>query len=167
MKPVTKVAAVALFAAVLSGCSLLVAPQTQHPYDPSDGVGVEVGDVKILNALVITEDGEVGSFSGTAVNRAEDDIDLTLQYVSGGDKVDVVIALDAGETVILGDELAVRLEGIDAQPGSLLEIYFQYGDEPGKQVAVPVLDARLEQYVDLVPMPVPTPTPSATSTPAA
>jgi hypothetical protein len=149
----------------LSACSFAF-PQTQKPYEASDGVSVTVGDVKVLNAIVFTEDGEDGNFSGSAANFGDSDVDLTLQYVSGGEKVDVTIEVPAGETVRFGSEDdQVFLAGIDTPAGSLLKIYFQYGDRPGKQIDVPVLDTALGEYDGLLPTPTPTPTPTVTATP--
>jgi hypothetical protein len=150
----------------LSACSVFNTPQTQKPYDSSDGVSVTVGDIRVLNAIVFTDDGENGNFFAAAANSGDSDVDLKLQYQSGGDKVDVVVEVPAGETVYLGGaEGQVFLPGIDALAGSLLAIYFQYGATPGKQIDVPVLDTALEQYEGLLPTPTPTPTPTVTATP--
>jgi hypothetical protein len=150
----------------LSACSVFNTPHTQQAYDSSDGVSVTVGDVRVLNAIVFTEDGEDGNFFGAAANSGDSDVDLTLQYVSGGEKVDVVIEIPAGETVRLGgEEGQVFLPGIDTAAGALLAIYFQYGDTPGKQIDVPVLDTELQHYDGLLPTPTPTPTPTVTATP--
>lgn len=157
----------AAFAVVagLSACSFAF-PQTQEPYDASDGVSVTVGDIRVLNAIVFTEDGDDGNFSASAANSGDRDVDLTLQYVSDGEKVNVEIEVPAGETVCFGGEDGqVFLPGIDTAPGSLLAIYFQYGDRPGKQVDVPVLDTALAEYAGLLPTPTPTPTPTVTVTP--
>jgi hypothetical protein len=156
----------------LAGCSLFASPQTQFPYDPSDGVRVTVGDVRLLNVIVFTEDGEDGNLVATAVNSGDSDIDLRLQYVSGGDKVDVEVTVPGGETVGFGSGEAgqLLLPEIDAKPGDLLRLYVQYGDTPGKQIDVPVLDASLSEYDGLLPTPTPTPivtvTPEPTETPA-
>jgi hypothetical protein len=151
----------------LTGCSLFAVHQTLHPYDASDGVSVTVGDVRVINAIVFTEDGQDGNFSAAAVNTSGSDIELTLQYLSDGDKVNVDIDVPAGETVHFGgDDNQVLLPGLDTAPGSLLKIYFQYGDKPGKQIEVPVLDTALEEYDGLLPSPTPTPTPTVTATPA-
>jgi hypothetical protein len=161
------VVAASALALLLAGCSLFAVHQTLHPYDASDGVSVTVGDVRIVNALVFTEDGQDGNFSAAAVNSGDDDVDLVLQYVSGGEKIDVEIEVPAGETVRLGsgEDGQVFLPEIDTPPGSLLRIYFQYGDRPGKQADIPVLDTALEEYDGLLPTPTPTPTPTGTSTP--
>lgn len=151
----------------LSGCSLFAVQQTQFPYDASDGVSATVGDVRLLNMLVFTEDGEDGNFTGAVVNTGDEDIDLVLQYQSGGEKTNVELGIPAGETLhVGGDEFGqVFLPAIDAAAGDLLKIYFQYGSTPGKQVDVPVLDDRLPEYDGLLPTPTPTPVPTVTATP--
>ena len=160
-------AAAALLITGLTGCSLFAVHQTLHPYDASDGISVTVGDVRILNALVFTEDGEDGNFSAAAVNTGDEDVDLTLQYLSDGEKVNIEIEIPVGETVQIGsgENGQVFLPAIDTLPGTLLPIYFQYGSHPGKQVDIPVLDASLQQYDGLLPTPTPTPTPTVTPTP--
>lgn len=167
MRVRTGASVVAAFVAIvgLSACSFAF-PQTQKPYEASDGVSVTVGDVRVLNAIVFTEDGEAGNFFGAAANSGDSDVTLTLQYVSGGEKVNVAVEVPAGETVRLGGaDGQVFLPGIDAIPGSLLSIYFQYGEHPGKQIDVPVLDTALGEYDGLLPTPTPTPTPTVTATP--
>jgi hypothetical protein len=159
--------AAAVLATGLAGCSLFAEHQTLHPYDPTDGISVTVGDVRLVNVLVFTEDGEDGNFTAAAVNTGDADIDLTLQYLSDGEKIDVEIEIPVGETVEIGsgENGQVFLPSIDAAPGTLLPIYFQYGDRPGKQKDIPVLDASLEQYEGLLPTPTPTPTETSTPTP--
>jgi hypothetical protein len=160
------IAAASALALALTGCYAFVEAQTQFPYDASDGVSVTVGEVRIINALVFTEDGQDGNFTGAAVNTSGDDVDLMLQYVSGGDKVDVEIEVPAGETVFLGGRGdQVFLPEIDTPPGALLKIYFQYGDRSGKQADIPVLDTAFEEYDGLLPTPTPTPTPTQTLIP--
>jgi len=159
------IAAVALTAVALSGCSLFAVHQTLHPYDPSDGVGVAIGDVRLINVLVFTEDGVDGNLSAAAVNTGDEDVELTIQYESGGDKIDVEIEIPGGETVTLGsgDLGQLFLPEIDTPAGTYLPIYFQYGTTPGKQVSVPVLDGSLSEYENLMPTPTPTPTPTETA----
>lgn len=161
------VLAASVLAAALTGCSLFAVHQTLHPYDASDGISVRVGDVHLINALVFTEDGQDGNFTGAAVNTGDSDVDLVLQYVSGGDKVNVELEVPAGETVRLGsgEEGQVFLPDIDTAPGALLKIYFQYGDKAGTQADIPVLDTALEEYDGLLPTPTPTPTPTQTLIP--
>lgn len=157
-------------AMALVGCVGKV--QTQIPYDPSDGVGVEVGSVRVLNLIVLTEDGEDGNLIGAAVNHGDRDVELVFQYGPSGDRTEVAVDVPADATVHLGtgEEGQLLLPGIDRQPGDLIEIYVQYGDEQGALARVPVLDGALPEYADHLPTPMPTPTetaaPEPTETPA-
>jgi len=158
---------VALMAIALAGCNFITPQATLKPYDPSDGVSVSVGDVDVLNALILSEDGDSGNLVFSALNTGSKDVNLTVQYESGGDKVDLQVPLDAGATTDIGfgDDGQLFLEGIDTQPGGLLAVYFQYGDAQGRQLLVPVLDGSLEQYSPYLPTLTPTPTATETATP--
>jgi hypothetical protein len=124
---------------------------TEH-YDASDGVSMNVGDLALRNVLVVSEDGDEGTLVMTVVNTGEDDAKLGVQVGRGGSDV-VEIDVDAGQTVVLGseDEDEVVLEGMDAEVGGLVTLFFQYGDAEGVETQVPVLDARLSEYAHLAP----------------
>lgn len=154
------VAAIALSGALavgLSGCVLWEAPETQRPYDPSDGVSVELGDLELHNVLVLTEDGELGNLVGTAVNTSDSDIDFTVQWSVDGSFHQVALTAHAnGATRFGGEGAQLTLEPIAAQPGSLLDavVHTQTGQ---KGAVLPVLDGGLAPYDTLLPTPTPTP----------
>ncbi|MDQ0893075.1 hypothetical protein [Agromyces ramosus] len=134
-----------------SGCSMITYQATTEHYDPSDGVSVDVGDLDVRNALVVSEDGVDGNLVLTVVNTSDEDAELGVQVGEGGGET-LTIEVGAGESVSLGDdEEPLLLEGIDTQPGGLLPIFFQYGSAEGLQKLVPVLDGRQPEYADLVP----------------
>jgi hypothetical protein len=149
------VASVAVAALVLLGTSAcnFIAPQaTTDSYAPSDGTQATVGDVKVLNALLITEDGEEASLVANVVNPTGSRVQLKLQYESGSEDVDKKFTVGAGEVQKLGGEgMELTLQDIDAKPGDLFPIYLQYGDAEGKQLMVPVLDGTLPEYEALLP----------------
>jgi hypothetical protein len=124
---------------------------TEH-YDASDGVSANVGDLDLRNVLVVSEDGVDGNLVMTVVNTGDEDATLGVQFGEGGGEV-VEVEVEAGQTLVLGsdEEDPVLLEGIDAEVGGLLPMYFQYGDVEGIEKLVPVLDARLPEYADLAP----------------
>jgi len=156
----------ALLAAVLAGCNFLTPTATLKPYDPSDGVSTVVGDVHVLNALILSDDGEDGNLIFSAVNESGGPVRLTVQFDSAGTKTDLTLPLDDGSNDFgFGEQGQLLLAAIDAQPGGVVPIYFQYGSEQGKQLDVPVLDGTLEQYAPFLPTPVPTVTAGATPTP--
>ena len=158
----------ALLAIALAGCNFFTPQATLKPYDASDGVSSVVGDVTISNALVLTDDGVSGNLLFTALNPTDATIPLTVQYESHGTRTDVTLTLAAsGSTDFgFGDGGQVFLTAIDTPAGENIPIYFQYGDEQGKQLLVPVLDGSLAQYEPFLPQtPTPTPTPTPTGTP--
>ncbi len=150
------VASVAVAALVLLGTTAcnFVAPQvTMQPYSPSDGTETTVGDVKVLNAILLTEDGEAANLLASVVNGSDSRVQLKVQYESGAEKVDKRFTVGGGEHQSIGtaDGLAITLENIDAKPGDLFPIYLQYGNADGKQLLVPVLDGTLPEYSEYLP----------------
>lgn len=157
----------ALVAIALAGCNFITPQATLVPYDSSDGVSARVGDVDVLNALVVSEDGISGNLVFSALNSGPDDVELAIQFESDGDKITLPVEIDAGSTgqFGFGEGGQLFLADIDTQPGGLIPIYFQYGDQQGRQLLVPVLDGALEQYAALLPTPTPMPTPTETPIP--
>ena len=158
------IASVVLAAGVLlgtSGCNLLAPQSTTKRYDASDGVSGDVGDLAIRNAIVLSNDGTTGSLLVTVVNSGDSAHSLSVQFTGDSGKVTQKVTVKAGSTTAFGteDSPVVALEAIEAQPGSLFPVFFQYGNETGVELLVPVLDGSLGQYSTLVPTATPTPTP--------
>ena len=158
----------ALVAIALAGCNFITPQATLVPYDSSDGVSGRVGDVDVLNVVVLSEDGVSGNLVFSALNSSDEDVELAVQFESGGEKVTLDVVIDARATgqFGFGDDGQLFLADIDTKPGSLIPIYFQYGGEQGRQLLVPVLDGALEQYAPFLPTPTPTPTPTPVETAA-
>ena len=159
-------AAVAIAALVMLGVAACAPIASLKHYDPSDGVSTTVGQVKVLNALVLTKSGAYGNLLFSAYNPTDGLIQLNVQYEDGTDRTTAHASLlpDTTTNFGYGKKGQFLLSGLDVKPGSLAHIYFQYGDEEGRQLTVPVLDGSLPQYQDLLPTPTPTPTPTATLT---
>lgn len=164
-----------------SGCTFISQQATLIHYDPSDGIGASIGDVKLRNVLALaSDDGKAYSLLVTFINSGSKAAEITLQYESGGDKKTIKKLVGAGKTLAFGNEVGqsqiiVLFPGTPA--GALYPVYVQIGDAPGKQILVPVLAGDLPQYEALKPpeierlfptqtaVPVETPTPSAVDTP--
>ena len=159
-------AVVALAALVMTGVAACAPIASLKPYDASDGVSTTVGQVKVLNALVLTKSGNDGNLLFSAYNPTDESIQLNVQFADGSDRTTVRATLNPDTTTDFGygKKGQFLLAGLDVKPGSLAHIYFQYGDEEGSQLTVPVLDGSLPQYQNLLPTPTPTPTPSLTAT---
>lgn len=77
---------------LLAGCAAGFDATASKPYAPSDGVQADSGDIRVLNALVVSgEDGRTGVVSATVVNRGDDS--------DGNDRLTGVTSPDA--TIVL------------------------------------------------------------------
>ncbi|MEO9223234.1 MAG: hypothetical protein ABI251_15965 [Mycobacteriaceae bacterium] len=85
-----------------AGCTFFAPQTTLKPYDPSDGVGTQIGDVYVRNVLLLAgEHGDV-SLLANVINETDDGVKVTFQYegkdgsgVAG--KVDDSIFTNAGK----------------------------------------------------------------------
>ncbi|WP_207454076.1 hypothetical protein [Desertivibrio insolitus] len=146
----------------LTGCNFLTeqATATQFPADTivSDGISGEIGEneesvaVLVRNALLISEDGTDANLVTTFVNRGEDDVTIEISWEGATEPQRVPVA--AGETVDVGhggDEQTITLTGIDAELGSLFEVFMTHQGVTGEEFLVPVLDGGLPEYEGLAP----------------
>ncbi|WP_241981393.1 hypothetical protein [Cryobacterium algoritolerans] len=142
-----------------SGCNLLAPQSTTKHYDASDGVSGNVGDLAIRNAIVLSEDGTAGNLIVTVVNAGDSAHSLNVQFTGNAGKVTQKVTVKAGSTTSFGTKNTpvIALDAITAQPGSLFPVFFQYGNETGVELLVPVLNGTLGQYSTLVPTATPTP----------
>ncbi|WP_210507203.1 DNA modification methylase [Naasia sp. SYSU D00057] len=159
----------AVLAVAIAGCSFtngsIILPRK---YDPSDGVGADIGKLDVRNALLISEEGDRGNLVVSVINPTEDEQPLTVQYESataGRSTVDLTIPANSTVTYGWGDSDQIVFEDIDTIPGALFPVYFQSGDSEGADLQVPVLDTTLAEYNNLTPSPSPTPTPTPTAEP--
>jgi hypothetical protein len=161
-------ASIALASALLVGtsaCTLYSINGTLKPYQPSDGAGATIGELKVRNILGLSESGEDVALVFSIVNESDSDETVKLQFTDGdGDKQDVELTVPAGESLPVGhtadDQLVLR--GADATVGGTIPIYFSY-DDHGDSIAVPVLDGSQLEYSDLLPGPAPKPSPSVSA----
>jgi hypothetical protein len=123
-------------------------------YDPSDGVGTEIGELALRNIMLITNDAGEGNLVMTVVNSGGNDVSLNVQYTDGGSQINKTIDVPSAPALLrVGDDpgAAILFSGSDVIPGGLAPIYFQYAENPGELVLVPVLDGTLPEYELLVP----------------
>ncbi|QEE62208.1 hypothetical protein FVA74_11960 [Salinibacterium sp. dk2585] len=150
-RTVATVALSASIALVATGCTFITPQATTQNYDPSDGVGATIGDVKVLNAVVISDNGENGNLIAGFANNGTKRTRIVIQFEGADGKQDRTVTVAPGEVKSVGSEELFELEGIDAEPGSLFPIFVQHGAETGKQLLVPVLTDALPEYADLAP----------------
>lgn len=160
-------ASAAIAALVVTGVAACAPIASLKHYDPSDGVSTTVGQVKVLNALVLSKSGADGNLLFSAYNPTDSLIQLNVQYDDGGTPTTLHATLQPDTTTDFGYGASGQflLAGLDVKPGSLAPIYFQYDNEVGSRIPVPVLDGAISQYQTLLPTPTPTPMPTLTATP--
>lgn len=144
------VVAVALIA--LAGCSTTNQITTDDPYDASDGVGAQVGDVSAQNLLLLTAaEGEAGALIGALTNRGDESVEVTIAGEDDADATDVRVA--AGQTVLLGGEDGeeVQFASMPVEPGAVTPLTLTTGPGGSVTVEVPVLDGTLPEYEEFVP----------------
>jgi hypothetical protein len=118
--------------------------------------------------MLFSEDGDLANLVVSIVNRSDDEQTVNVQYQAGNEKVTHEVTIESHQTVSVGtdEDQSVILENIDARPGSLFPVFFQYGDETGVELQVPVLGATQSHYSTLLPTLPPTPTPTLVPGPA-
>jgi hypothetical protein len=153
-----------------SGCAFISPQATTIPYSPADGIDVQDNGAPLLirNALIIANpSGTIGNLVAAVVNTTGEPQVLTVQVGDGG--ITRTVPVRANAVKSLGDNAEhtapLRISGLDAKPGSTIQISFQSGDASPVVVAVPVLNNGQHYYNGLVPTPIRTP--SATPTPIA
>src|ERR1700709_598036 len=83
-----RIAATAVLAVGLAlgtaGCTFLAPQATAIKYNASDGVSLNVGDVQLRNAFVISPKGTTANLIGVLINSGDSDVVVHLQYRSDG-----------------------------------------------------------------------------------
>jgi hypothetical protein len=150
-------APLALAAAVITGstgCTLNAEIATMQEYNPSDGVGAEIGDLALRNILLISNDQGDANLVMTVVNSGGENIPLNVQFDAGSGRTTETLAIPGMPSLTrIGDDPGegIIISGPEVVLGGLFPIYFEYGDVPGEVVLVPVLDGSLAEYELLVP----------------
>lgn len=149
----TTIALAAVVALGTTGCTFDAEIATNIPYEPSDGAGATIGDIAVRNALLITDDGDRLNLVVSLVNTGDENRAVTIQWESGSGRESERVVVDGQSTTSLGgpEQEQIVIEGVDVTPGALYPVFFQYGDEPGSEVQVPVLDGALPEYELYVP----------------
>ncbi|MBW8872122.1 MAG: hypothetical protein JF618_08165 [Leifsonia sp.] len=155
---VTSVALALAVAFGTAGCGFIAPQATTKHYDASDGVSGSVGSIDVRNAIIVTDakDGTVGNLVVTLVNTGSESRRVA---ISAGDQSSTAahVTVQPGQVKQLGQDPEnggasnVLIPEFTTKPGGLYSVYFQYGDQTGVNLKVPVLDGGLPEYSSLVP----------------
>ena len=157
----------------LSGCQLASPIQTNVPYQPADGVAVDLGAVQVRDLVIVTDaKGGVGTLSGLVVNRSAEPVTVT--FATGpGAEASARATIPAGTpTRLSGVEgvTPVTIPKFTGAPGDMVNVVVSTPDAGAPVVSVPVL-LPTGYYSSITPAPhttppelVPTTTPAPVQT---
>lgn len=139
-----------------SGCSFVTPLPPADSIDVGNGVGANLGPVKIRNAVMVTAEPNyvsTVSFIFTAINEGDEDAIVQFGFDSefGYQTEDVVVP--AKSEVTRGfhpGEKQMILTDLDTRAGGVLPVYVLAG-EASDSLPVMVLTGDFEQYADLLP----------------
>lgn len=150
-----------LGAAVLlgaTGCSLESNVASLTPYAPSDGVQVNLDDIKLRNFIFLVSP-EHGALIGSVVNSGKYDQTVLIQYrdAETDETKTISVAVEAGAKVDFGFNEQPALEispekenGDSAVAGGLVQVYASLTGGEAQTLEVPVLDGTLPEYADVI-----------------
>ncbi len=137
-------AAVAIVGA--TGCSAINYQATTHQYDPSDGVGVEIGDVKYADIIFLTtRDSDAARAIGSIVNTAYGPQAQDAQVEISVDGETFSTTLEPGERLSLEHDEEFVVDGFGGDIGSFYDVEYTVDGE-SQTVPTTVLDGTLEEY---------------------
>jgi hypothetical protein len=173
----------------LSGCQVMSPIQTDVPYQPADGVAVDLGDVQVRDLVVVSAaKGDAGILSGMVINNGTETVTVTfaVRATDANGAATDTTGISAQADIPAGT--AIRLSGVDGTtpvtltsiataPGGILGITVSTPAGGAPEVSVPVLLPTgfpvllpTGYYAAITPAPAPaptttTPTPAPTTTP--
>jgi hypothetical protein len=147
IKKITALAAVALATVALSGCSLSREIASLDMYAPSDGVQLDIEQLKARNVMLIKGASGNAVLIGSFVNSGTESITATLQTEdANGEVVRVAFEVAPGKKFDLGyngtEGVVMPLAGV---PGSIHPVYLAGSSDP-IEMNVPILDGTLAEY---------------------
>lgn len=126
-------------AIALAGCQTQSPIQTDVPYQPADGVAVDLGSVQIRNLVVIADaKGGPGVLSGAVVNRGGTSERITIASEGG---TPVTLEASAYQAESISQDSPAQLASVPVAPGDVLTLTVQSERSGINVVQVPVLPA--------------------------
>ncbi|RXW32951.1 hypothetical protein [Propioniciclava flava] len=153
--------AAAASALLLSGCGFNA--QTLQPYTPAEGVNTQIGDVKVRNLVVVSDDEGHGYLSASLVSPKN----TALVSVAGNPiKLDgaagasfkvgggLPVSLTSNQLVVLTNPTAtLTVSSPDLRPGLVASVALEFASGDRQVVQAPVLSPKDPVYATVSPAP--------------
>jgi hypothetical protein len=150
-------------AMALSACSTQSPIQTDVPYNPADGVPVDLGAVQLRDLVIISSGKDKpGVLVGAMSNTSDSEKRIAFALPSGSP---VYATAPAFSQQQLTKDSQVQLPSMPAAPGDVVQLTVQSPSAPAVVVDVPVLPAS-NYYATLGATAEPQPTTSSPTTSA-
>ncbi|HEY9294314.1 MAG TPA: hypothetical protein VIP98_23780 [Microlunatus sp.] len=156
----------------MSACGFDV--QTLQPYQPSDGVDVNVGNgtngqpddstVKVRGLMILARTPTSGFLSATLNSVGGDELTdvsgnlLKADQTSGAPlkvKMSGPVAIAPNQPTVLVDRAPINISGSGLPAGQTAEITLTFAKAGSKQVQVPIIDGNNRIYKNVTPSPAP------------
>lgn len=131
----------------LAGCSLSREVASLDPYSPSDGVQVDLPELKVRNVLFVSDGQGNSVLIGSFLNTTDGTLVAQIETMDSQGKVvltDITIPaqgkFDLGYNGTEGKRLFLT-----ELPGSMHPVFIRAGGDP-TEIQVPILDGTLEEY---------------------
>lgn len=149
MKTKKLIAALAALVTVfaLAGCSLSREVASLDPYSPSDGVQVDLPELKARNVLFVSDAEGNSVLIGSFLNTTDATLVAQLETMDSNGKVvltDITIPAEGKFDLGYNGTEGKRLF-LTELPGSMHPVYIRAGGDP-TEMLVPILDGTLEEY---------------------
>jgi len=151
LRAVTTTALAATLLLGTAGCGLLLEPATLKSYSPSDGINADIGDVSVHNALVVANDAGDGALVMTLINPGDSLVFVTVELRGEVNLSASVGAYPGINKVGIADGNPLVFPNAELVAGSYSDVYFQYGNNEGVLITVPVLDDADAVYAPYAP----------------
>lgn len=131
----------------LTGCSLSREVASLDPYSPSDGVQIDLPEIKARNVLFVSDGKGNAVLIGSFINATGETVNAQLETMdSNGEVVITEVTIEGGSKFDLGYNGTEGKElTLTELPGSMHPVYLRVSGDPS-QMLVPILDGTLEEY---------------------
>lgn len=141
-----------LVVTITTGCQFMQPVRSLDPYAPSDGFQTDIDELKARNMMLLDLESEA-ALIGSFVNSGNEDLDVTVQIISGDNRSDTFVEVPAGGKTDLGyNGFAPKRVSLpdDVIAGQLYPIFIQVENQTPRELLVPVMDGSLEEYQEMI-----------------
>lgn len=147
-----EMAAVLVSVTALTACGANFDAQTQHVYQPADGVNNKDSDVYVMGALIVavaneeTEGDGTGTVVARLINSAAESDSLSSVVAADNEGNEITVdglaeplEISPGESLQLTEDSPIQLNGDNLKVGTLVTLDFTFENAQLVSVQVPVL----------------------------